>query len=293
MELAWNPEFLREGHGVEDTLRPDRIVIGVRSEIAEKVLREVYAGQLADGVPLVVTDLRTAELVKVAANAFLATKISFINVMAELCDAVGADVSDLSSALGRDPRIGERFLRAGIGFGGGCLPKDIRALTAQAEELGVMQAASLLREVDRINLHRRTRMVELAEEACGGSVAGRRVGVLGASFKPGSDDVRDSPALDVAAQLQRRGARVRVYDPVAREKAWAQQPRLSHVESVIEAASGADVLLHLTEWPEFRDLSPDALADVVARRYLLDGRNALDPERWRRAGWTFRALGRT
>jgi UDPglucose 6-dehydrogenase len=292
VELAWNPEFLREGHGVRDTLRPDRIVIGVRSELAEKVLREVYAAQLADGVPLVVTDLRTAELVKVAANAFLATKISFINVMAELCDAVGADVSALSGALGSDPRIGARFLGAGLGFGGGCLPKDIRALTAQAEELGVVRAATLLREVDRINLHRRARMVELADLACGGSVAGRRVGILGAAFKPGSDDVRDSPALDVAAQLQRRGAQVRVYDPVAREKARAQQPRLSHVASVLEAAQGAHVLLHLTEWPEFADLAPDDLAGVVARRNLLDGRNALDPERWRRAGWTFRALGR-
>ncbi|HEX6149261.1 UDP-glucose dehydrogenase family protein [Nocardioides sp.] len=292
VELAWNPEFLREGHAVEDTLRPDRIVIGVQSEIAEKVLRELYVRQLRAGVPLVVTDLPTAELVKVAANAFLATKISFINMMADLCEATGGDVTALADALGRDDRIGERFLHAGLGFGGGCLPKDIRALAARADELGVPHAATLLREVDRINLGRRTRMVQLAVEACGGNILGKRVGVLGTAFKPRSDDVRDSPALNVAAQLQLIGAHVRVYDPVARSTAESQYPTLEYVSSAVEAAADADLLLHLTEWQEFLDLDPCDLDGVVARKYILDGRNALDAERWRVAGWNYRALGR-
>jgi UDPglucose 6-dehydrogenase len=292
VELAWNPEFLREGQAVEDTLRPDRIVIGVRSKMAEKVLREIYSRQLAAGVPLVVTDLPTAELVKVAANAFLATKVSFINVMAELCEAAGADVMALGEAIGGDARIGARYLHAGLGFGGGCLPKDIRALTARAEELGVTQAATLLRAVDHINVSRRTRMVQLASEACGGSVHGKRIGVLGAAFKPRSDDVRDSPALNVAAQLQLQGAYVRVYDPVARVKAQEQYPTLDYASSAVEAAHHTDLLLHLTEWQEFCDLDPAVFDDVVARKYILDGRNALDAERWRLAGWTYRALGR-
>ena len=292
VEMAWNPEFLREGHGVEDTLRPDRIVIGATSEIAVKMLREVYAQQIAADVPLVVTDLRTAELAKVAANAFLATKISFINLMAELCEATGADVVSLAESMGRDSRIGRRFLQAGLGFGGGCLPKDIRALAARADELGVPQAATLLRAVDQINTRRRTRMVLMVHEACGGNVQGMRVGVLGAAFKPGSDDVRDSPALDVATQLQVLGADVRIYDPVACAKAQAQHPALTFASSALEAAVNADVLLHLTEWQEFRDLDPSALDGVVARKYLLDGRNALDEERWRQAGWSYRALGR-
>ena len=292
VDLAWNPEFLREGHAVDDTIHPDRIVIGVQSELAEKVLREVYVAQLRAGVPLIVTDLPTAELVKAAANAFLATKISFINAMAEVCEATGADVTALADAVGRDPRIGQRFLQAGLGFGGGCLPKDIRALAVRAEELGVSEVSALLHEVDQINVRLRTRMVQLATVACGGSVLGRRIGVLGAAFKPRSDDVRDSPALNVAAQLQLNGAHVRVYDPVARARAQAQYPTLDYASSTLEAASDADLLLHLTEWQEFRDLDPSALATVVARRYVIDGRNALDAERWRAAGWTYRALGR-
>ena len=292
VELAWNPEFLREGSAVADTLRPDRIVVGVSSEIAAKILREVYAVQIDDGTAFIVTDVPTAELVKVAANAFLATKVSFMNAMAELCEATGADVVALQDAIGRDERIGPRYLHAGLGFGGGCLPKDIRALMAQAADLGVGQAVAFLREIDAINMSRRTRMVGLAHEACGGTVLGKRVAVLGAAFKPDSDDVRDSPALSVAGQLQLQGATVSVYDPAARVNAERAFPSLHYSDSAVEAAEGAHVVLHLTEWEEFNELDPASLGGVVARKYILDGRNALDPDRWRRAGWTYRGLGR-
>ncbi|MDP9496836.1 MAG: UDP-glucose/GDP-mannose dehydrogenase family protein [Actinomycetota bacterium] len=292
LELAWNPEFLREGFGIEDTLTPDRLVFGVRSAAAEQRLREVYAGVIAVPTPVVVTDFATAQLVKVAANAFLATKISFINAMAEVCEATGGDVTELSRALSYDPRIGGRFLQAGLGFGGGCLPKDIRGFMARADELGVDSAVRFLREVDAINLRRRSRTVEITREVLGGSFAGTRVAVLGAAFKPDSDDVRDSPALDVAAAVQRAGAEVVVYDPEALESARAKQPQLGYASSALDAARGADVVLHLTEWPEFRQLDPAVLSAVVARRQVVDGRNALDREVWRAAGWTYRALGR-
>ncbi|CAN5521314.1 UDP-glucose/GDP-mannose dehydrogenase family protein [soil metagenome] len=292
VELAWNPEFLREGKAVRDTLAPDRLVFGVQSAAAEKVLRELYAPVLDQGIPLVVTDPTTAELVKVAANSFLATKISFINAMSELCEATGADVVALADAIGHDSRIGRSFLDAGLGFGGGCLPKDIRAFMARAGELGVDQALTFLREVDAINMRRRHRMVDLAIQECDGRILGTRIGVLGAAFKPLSDDVRDSPALNVAAQLQLQGAHVRVYDPQANAKAAAMFPTLDYSDSAVEAATGADLVLMLTEWREFCELDPDTLGAVVARKRLLDGRNALDPERWRAAGWTYRALGR-
>ncbi|WP_395295927.1 UDP-glucose dehydrogenase family protein [Kitasatospora hibisci] len=291
-ELAWNPEFLREGFAVQDTLRADRIVVGVRSERAEQLLREVYADPIAAGVPFVVTDFATAELVKAAANSFLATKISFINAMAEVCEAAGADVTLLSDALGYDERIGRKFLNAGLGFGGGCLPKDIRAFMARAGELGADQALTFLREVDSINMRRRSRMVELAREQCDGGFLGRRVAVLGAAFKPNSDDIRDSPALNVAAQIQLQGAQVTVYDPKATDNARKMFPGLAYAESALEAAEGAHVVLHLTEWQEFRELDPAELGEVVAERRLLDGRNALDADAWRAAGWTYRALGR-
>lgn len=291
-ELAWNPEFLREGYAVKDTLRPDRLVVGVRSERAEAALRAVYAPLVADGVPFVVTDFATAELVKTAANSFLATKISFINAMAEVCEAAGADVVQLSAALAYDERIGGRFLNAGLGFGGGCLPKDIRAFMARAGELGADQALTFLREVDSINMRRRSRMVDLAREQCGGGFLGRRVAVLGAAFKPDSDDVRDSPALNVAAQIQLQGGQVTVYDPKAMENARRMFPSLSYAASAKETAEGAHVILHLTEWREFREMDPTLLGDVVAERRILDGRNVLDPEQWIAAGWTYRALGR-
>ncbi len=291
-ELAWNPEFLREGFAVKDTLHPDRIVVGVRSERAEETLREVYARPIAEGTPFVVTDYATAELVKNAANSFLSTKISFINAMAEVCEAAGGDVVKLAEAIGYDERIGHRFLRAGIGFGGGCLPKDIRAFMARAGELGADQALTFLREVDSINMRRRVHMVELAREACGGAFLGRRVGVLGATFKPDSDDVRDSPALNVAGQIHLQGAQVTVYDPKGMENAAKVFPTLGYAPSALEAVRGAEVVLHLTEWREFRELDPATLGDVVANRHLLDGRNALDLDLWRKAGWTVRAMGR-
>ncbi|MEV6974307.1 UDP-glucose/GDP-mannose dehydrogenase family protein [Kitasatospora sp. NPDC093806] len=291
-ELAWNPEFLREGFAVQDTLRPDRIVVGARSERAERLLREVYAQPIAAGTPFLVTDYATAELVKTAANSFLATKISFINAMAEVCEAAGADVTQLSAALALDERIGGKFLNSGLGFGGGCLPKDIRAFMARAGELGADQALTFLREVDSINMRRRSRMVELAREQCGGGFLGRRVAVLGAAFKPNSDDIRDSPALNVAAQIQLQGAQVTVYDPKAMDNARKMFPSLTYADSPLEAAEGAHVVLHLTEWQEFRSLDPAELGAVVAERRLLDGRNVLDADAWRAAGWTYRALGR-
>ncbi|WP_394431383.1 UDP-glucose dehydrogenase family protein [Streptomyces sp. SGAir0957] len=293
VELAWNPEFLREGFAVNDTLHPDRIVIGVGSEQAEKVLREVYATPLDEGTPLVVTDFPTAELVKTAANSFLATKISFINAMAEVCEAAGGDVAKLAEALGYDDRIGGKYLRAGIGFGGGCLPKDIRAFMARAGELGADQALTFLREIDSVNMRRRGAMVEMAREALGGGpFLGKRVAVLGAAFKPDSDDVRDSPALNVAGQIHLQGGQVTVYDPKGMANARRVFPTLGYAESALDAVRGADVVLHLTEWQEFRELDPAELGAVASARVILDGRNALDAGAWRGAGWTYRAMGR-
>ncbi|MFF2509189.1 UDP-glucose dehydrogenase family protein [Streptomyces sp. NPDC058067] len=292
-DLAWNPEFLREGFAVQDTLHPDRIVVGVRSERAEKILRDVYAAPVGQGSPFVVTDFPTAELVKTAANSFLATKISFINAMAEVCEAADGDVAKLAEAIGHDDRIGSKFLRAGIGFGGGCLPKDIRAFMARAGELGADQALTFLREIDSINMRRRGQMVEMTREALGGgSFLGKRVAVLGATFKPDSDDVRDSPAMNVAGQIHLQGGQVTVYDPKGNGNARRLFPTLGFADSVLDAVRGADVVLHLTEWREFRELDAELLGGVVASRVILDGRNALDPAVWREAGWTYRAMGR-
>ncbi len=292
--LAWNPEFLREGFAVKDTIAPDRLVYGVKpgDTAAEATLDEVYATALGTGTPKVVTDYATAELVKVSANAFLATKISFINAMAEVAEATGADVTQLADAIGFDARIGRRFLNAGLGFGGGCLPKDIRGFMARAEELGVEQALSFLREVDSINLRRRERMVDLAKEVVGGDLKGKKVAVLGLSFKPDSDDVRDSPALDVTVRLAELGAIVTATDPEAIETARKRFPDVTYVETAEEAADGVDAVLLLTEWKQYRDLDPAALAALVGTPAIVDGRNCLDPLAWRAAGWHYRALGR-
>ena len=289
--LAWNPEFLREGFAVQDTLRPDRIVVGVTSDGADVLLREIYASVLELGTPYLTTDLATAELVKVAANAFLATKISFINAVANVCDAAGADVMTLADALGHDTRIGRRFLSAGLGFGGGCLSKDIRAFMTRADELGVGDSLQFLREVDQINTGRRTLAVEVARELAGGSFTGRNVAVLGAAFKPDTDDVRDSPALDVARAIQAEGAAVRVHDPRATYNARRAWPALDYVEEAVKACEAADVVLHLTEWREYREIDPSELASVVRTPCLLDGRNVLPLARWQSAGWTVRSLG--
>jgi len=291
-ELAWNPEFLREGFAVDDTMKPDRMVFGVTSAWSERMLRAAFEPVLAQGVPVKVTDLPTAELVKVAANSFLATKISYINAMAEICEATGADISDLAEALAYDERIGGRFLRPGLGFGGGCLPKDIRAFMHRAEELGVGQAVGFLREIDGINGRRRARTVDLVVELCGGDVAGKKVAALGAAFKPNSDDIRDAPGLDVAATLARMGAQVVVFDPAAMDNARRQHPELGYGVNALDAARDADVVVLLTEWTEFREIDPDAMAAVAAHLRIVDGRHALDPVRWRAAGWEYRALGR-
>jgi UDPglucose 6-dehydrogenase len=294
--LAWNPEFLREGFAVQDTLHPDRLVYGLPDgpdgATARAMLDEVYAAIVAAGTPQVMTDYATAEMVKTAANSFLATKISFINAMAELCEATGADVKLLADAIGYDDRIGRKFLNAGLGFGGGCLPKDIRAFMARAGELGADQALTFLREVDNINMRRRIRMVELAREVCDGSLLGKRVAVLGAAFKPDSDDIRDSPALNVAAQLQLQGAVVRVTDPAAVENSRREWPHLDFAATPEEAAERADAVLLLTEWRQYRELDPVAFGTVVKQKRVLDGRNALDRDAWEAAGWSYRALGR-
>jgi len=291
VELIWNPEFLREGKAVADTLTPDRIVIGGVSPKSERTMREVYAQPLATGTPIVVCDLATAELVKVSANAFLATKISFINAIAEVCEAAGADVSVLADALGHDVRIGRQFLNAGLGFGGGCLPKDIRALIHRSRELGATKAADLLQQVDEINMSQRQEVIDRALEACGGSVLNRRIGVLGAAFKPLTDDVRDSPALNVAAALHLRGAQVVIFDPEATETAQRMFPTLTYADSVTEAATNADVLLVLTEWDEFRSIDPAELRSTVAAPIIIDARNCLDAATWRAAGWSITGLG--
>jgi UDPglucose 6-dehydrogenase len=292
VELAWNPEFLREGFAVEDTLRPNRLVVGVTSDAAENKLKELYKSNLDAGTPWVRADLPTAELVKVAANSFLATKISFINAMAEVCEAAGGDVTVLAKAIGYDPRIGNRFLQAGIGFGGGCLPKDIRAFMARAGELGAEQALEFLREIDSINLRARQRVIELVRSDLSDDLQGKKIAVLGAAFKPDSDDVRDSPALDIAAQIQAAGARVVVHDPKAIENAQMRFPALAFESEIENTLTGADLVLHLTEWKIYREIDPAKAKALVAGAIMIDGRNALDRDKWIAAGWKFRALGR-
>jgi UDPglucose 6-dehydrogenase len=292
-DLAWNPEFLREGFAVEDTLTPNRLVVGVANDRAEAILKEVYKPITDLGTPWIRADLPTAELVKVAANSFLATKISFINAMAEICEAAGGDVTVLAKAIGYDPRIGSRFLQAGIGFGGGCLPKDIRAFMARAQELGANQALEFLREIDAINLRARQRVIDVVRADLSEDLTQYKIAVLGATFKPDSDDVRDSPALDIAAQLQASGATVVVHDPKGIEPARKRFPNLDYQEKVTDAVKGADAILHLTEWKEYRELDPSVIGQLVKSKFLIDGRNMLDRDKWRAAGWRFHALGRT
>ncbi|MFG3227612.1 UDP-glucose dehydrogenase family protein [Kitasatospora sp. NPDC048194] len=292
VRLAWSPEFLRESFAVQDTLQPDRIVLGIEDgdSSSEAVFRAVYADVLAAGSPLIVTDLPTAELIKGAANAFLATKISFINAMAELCELTGADVQQLALALGYDQRIGAKGMRPGLGFGGGCLPKDLAGFTHRAEELGA--EVGLLRQVAAINRRRREHTVELAREALGGTVAGKRIAVWGAAFKANTDDIRDSPALAVADALHRAGAEVTVHDPAAMENARRAYPMLEYADDLAAAVTGAGLLLHLTDWSQYSDADPADLVGHIAVPRVIDARGTLNAERWRAAGWTFRALGR-
>jgi UDPglucose 6-dehydrogenase len=293
IELAWNPEFLREGFAVEDTLRPNRLVVGVTSDRAETMLKEVYSTLISNNVPWIRTDLATSELVKVAANSFLATKISFINAMAEICEVAGGDVTLLAKAIGYDPRIGSRFLQAGIGFGGGCLPKDIRAFMARSEELGAQQSLEFLREIDSINQRARQRMIDLVRVDLSEDLKGKKIAVLGAAFKPDSDDVRDSPALDIAAQIHAAGAEVCVHDPKAIEPAQRRFPALEFESEIERCIANSDAILHLTEWKIYREIDPVSLKNKVRTPIIIDGRNALDRERWVQAGWKFRALGRS
>lgn len=290
-QIAWNPEFLREGHAINDTRSPDRIVIGTKDKVAENKLREIYQPQLEKQIPFLVVDVPTAELVKVSANAFLATKISFINAISEIADIAGADIVSLAEAIGLDPRIGNKFLAAGVGFGGGCLPKDIRAFISSSQELGASQSLQFLVEVDRINLRQRERVVELAKDQLG-DLAGKKVVVLGAAFKPNSDDVRDSPALDVANAISRLGARVFVHDPKAIENARNRYPDLNYEHDLTGIFKACDLVLHLTEWQQYRELDPAKLLSEVANPVIIDGRNVLDFEKWRTAGWQITGLGK-
>ena len=292
-DLAWNPEFLREGFAVEDTLKPNRLVVGVVNDSAENILKEVYASNLKESTPWVRADLPTSELVKVAANSFLATKISFINAMAEICEAADGDVTVLAKAIGYDPRIGSRFLQAGIGFGGGCLPKDIRAFMARAEELGAKQAVEFLKEIDAINLRARQRIIELVRKDLSDNLQGKKVAILGAAFKPDSDDVRDSPALDIAVQIQAAGAIVTVHDPKAIANAQKRFPVLNFSTQINDTLKDAEIVLHLTEWRIYREIDPVKVKSLVKNATMIDGRNALDRQLWRNAGWKFRALGRS
>ena len=292
LELAWNPEFLREGFAVQDTLKPNRLVVGVTSDLAEEVLKAVYRKNLEDGTPWIRADLPTAELVKVAANSFLATKISFINAMAEICEVAGGDVTVLAEAIGHDPRIGNRFLQAGIGFGGGCLPKDIRGFMARAEELGASQSLEFLREIDSINARARQRVIEVVRSELGMDLKSFKIAILGAAFKPDSDDVRDSPALDIAAQIHDAGADVIVHDPKAIEPAKKRFPSLNFTENLEECLKGADLVLHLTEWKIYREMDPNEIKKIVKTPRIIDGRNMLNRDKWRAAGWDFKGLGR-
>jgi UDPglucose 6-dehydrogenase len=291
VHVVWNPEFLREGFAVQDTLQPDRVVLGITHEADVEILKEVYAEALTSDTPLIVTDYSTAELVKVAANAFLATKISFINSFADLADKVGADVSTLADAIGHDTRIGRRFLNAGIGFGGGCLPKDIRALQARATELGLSEQFAFLKNVDAVNQSRRTHVVELARTELG-SLAGKTITILGAAFKPDSDDIRDSPALDIALALADGGATVQLHDPVALPQVRARNLPVDAIDEVSDAFAGADLVLHLTEWQDYRELNPEKLGQSVKTKRIIDGRNVLDRDLWSKAGWKITYLGK-
>ncbi|WP_139416605.1 UDP-glucose dehydrogenase family protein [Agromyces laixinhei] len=293
--LVWNPEFLREGFAVSDTLSPDRLVYGVAEgdDHAASVLDRLYRAAIEAGTPRIVTDYATAELVKVASNAFLATKISFINAMSQIAEATGADVTALADAMGHDDRIGRRFLNAGVGFGGGCLPKDIRGFIARADELGLGDTFAFLGEVDEINLRQRRRVVDLAVQDLDGSADGKRIAVLGVTFKPDSDDVRDSPALDIAVQLQGLGADVVITDPEGLDNARARVPALASVPTTREALLGADLVILATEWREYRTLDPEAAGRLMGERRIIDGRNVLDPAAWRAAGWHYRGIGRS
>lgn len=291
IDLAWNPEFLREGFAVQDTLQPDRLVVGTENGEDNRILRSVYAHALARETPYISTDFETSELVKVAANAFLATKISFINAFAEVTEAVGGNIVTLADAIGHDARIGRKFLNAGVGFGGGCLPKDIRALQARVSELGLDHTMRFLNEVDEINLRRRERVIHLATNFLG-ELSGTKIAILGSAFKPNSDDVRDSPALDVAGRLFNAGADVNMYDPKANSNAAIRYPRLNYCDSLSEVTNDVDLIILLTEWDEFRTMEPRDLTQNTKCRQIIDGRNVLDTEKWQKAGWRVETLGR-
>ncbi|MFF2571206.1 UDP-glucose dehydrogenase family protein [Streptomyces sp. NPDC058084] len=292
VNVVWNPEFLREGHAVEDTLQPDRIVVGLTNDHAEQAVRDIYAPILADGVPMFVTTPETAELIKGAANSFLGLKISFINAVADMCTASGADVMTLVEALGIDPRIGAKGMMPGIGYGGGCLPKDVRAFTASATQLGTSDAETLLRAAEAVNENRADYAVQVVDAALDRDLEGARVAMWGASFKAGTNDVRESPALAVAGRLHQLGARVTVHDPVALDTAARRHPELEYADTVEEASADADVILVGTEWPEYRQADAKALADLVTNRTVVDFRNILDGEQWANAGWAVHRLGR-
>ncbi|MFD5696547.1 UDP-glucose dehydrogenase family protein [Streptomyces lasiicapitis] len=295
VELVWNPEFLREGHAVEDSLHPDRIVAGLSSAAAQKAIAEVYAPILArGGVELIVTDPQTAEVLKSAANAFLSTKISFINAMAEVCEITGADVNAVAYGIGIDHRIGHAGMRPGIGYGGGCLPKDVAAFAHRVEELGAEHAAGLLGAVEAVNRSRMDTAVALVERAHGSALDGAAITVLGASFKPGTSDVRNSPALRLAGRLHQAGARTVIYDPESNEAARRLHPEYTYANDLRSALHEAEAVVLATDWPLFTQDTqlPSSAGAIVRARVLIDVRNSVDSHAWLAAGWQVWQLGR-
>ncbi|WP_031074225.1 UDP-glucose dehydrogenase family protein [Streptomyces sp. NRRL WC-3742] len=295
IELVWNPEFLREGHAVADSLFPDRILVGLSSPTALATVEQVYAPIMARGdIEMVVTDPATAEVAKSAANAFLATKISYINAMAQVCDLTGANIDDVAHVMGIDKRIGHGGMRAGLGYGGGCLPKDVAAFAHAVTLLGATDATGLLDAVQAVNRSRMDTAVQLVTRAVGRPLAGLTIGYLGAAFKAGTSDVRDSPALRLADRLHDLGATVRVHDPESLDNARHSHPHLAFAPTALDAVSGADLVVIATEWGQYtRDPKlPVAAADRTPARTVVDVRNALDAEPWLAAGWTVHQMGR-
>ena len=290
ISVASNPEFLREGAAIRDFKIPDRIVVGAEDERAREVLREIYRPLFLNQAPILFTGRRTAELIKYAANAFLATKISFINEIANLCEAVDADVQDVARGIGLDNRIGPKFLHAGPGYGGSCFPKDTLALLQTAELVGVEQ--QIISAVVKVNDERKAAMADRVARALGGSVAGKRIGLLGLAFKPNTDDMREAPSIPLAATLVERGASVIAFDPVAREQAETVLTGVDYAADAYSAADGADAVVIVTEWDEFRALDLETLASRMRGRTLVDLRNVWDPHEAERAGFTYFGVGR-
>ncbi|TKJ47101.1 UDP-glucose 6-dehydrogenase [Candidatus Aerophobetes bacterium Ae_b3a] len=294
-DIASNPEFLREGTAVDDFLNPDRIVIGVETERAASILKELYSpiinrkSSRSDSVPLMITDLETAELIKHASNSFLTTKISFINAVADICEKTGADIEKVAEGMGYDPRIGVSFLKAGIGFGGFCFPKDLQAFIRIAEKLNYDFA--LLKEVEKINKNRPKMLLDKIEKALG-TVEGKTIGILGLAFKPNTDDIRLAPSIEIISLLQRKKAQIKVYDPVAMDKAKEVLRNVEYGRDPYEIARGSNALVIVTEWEEFQRIDLERIRDLMVNPLVVDGRNIYEPEKMKELGFIYKSMGR-